>query len=101
MDFHREDWFRDARIGHDIVTVCFHCPQVNCVEVSWEDYQVFIVITNEAWHVTQYYLNTCEASMWTKGCPAYVDVTMIEDIVANLFNSTTFSGEVMNFEYDY
>lgn len=101
IDFHREDWFRDARIYHDTVTVRFHCPQVNRVEVSWEDYQVFITITDEAWYVTQYYLSTCEASMWVKGYPAYVDVTMIEDIVANLFNSTTFSGEVMKFEYDH
>lgn len=101
IDFHREDWFRDARTDHGTVTVRFHCPQVNHVEVSWGDYRVFIAITDEAWFVTQYYFSTCEASVWMKGYPAYVDVTMIEDVVANIFNSTTFSGEVMKFEYDY
>jgi len=100
IDFHNEDWFRDAIIGHEVVEVHFHCTRANSVTVMWEDYRVFIIMTDEAWHVTQYYGNVCEGSMWVRGYPSYVNVTMVEDIVVNLFNSTTFSGEVMRFEYD-
>lgn len=100
IDFHNEDWSRDAIIGHEVTEVHFHCNRANSVTAMWEDHRVFITMTDEAWHVTQYYGNVCEGSMWVRGYPSYVDVTMVEDIVANLFNSTTFSGEVMRFEYD-
>lgn len=100
IDFHNEDWTRKAIIDHDAMDVLFHCTKTNRVTAMWEDYRVFITMTDEAWHVTQYYGIVCEGSMWVRGYPAHVTARMVEDIVANLFNSTTFSGEVMRFEYD-